>query len=101
MSESFPNLSKIAYENFASFKELAENGGPHAQYNLGVCYFLGLVVPVDKERAVAWFRKSAEAGVPEAQYRLGYCYYNGEGVGEPCNVFGQLLLNASRGVPTR
>lgn len=85
MAESFPNLSKFAYENFASLKELAENGGPHAQYNLGVCYFLGLVVPVDKELAVAWFRKSAEAGLPEAQYRLGDCYYFGEGVGEPCN----------------
>ena len=51
-------------EEFAEWKETAENGDASAQWSLGV----------------KWYRKAAEQGHPRAQWRLGDAYEDGEGV---------------------
>ncbi len=62
------------------FSELAEQGDPTAQYNLGVIYNTGRGVPQDRKEALKWYRKAAEQGHPGAQNLLGYMYDNGQGV---------------------
>ena len=52
----------------------AEQGYAKAQYTLGVHYYEGSGVDVDKAQAFDWFTKAAEQGYAEAQYRLGEYY---------------------------
>jgi TPR repeat protein len=59
---------------------LAEQGAPHAQYNIGLMYAHGYGVPLDLSQAAQWYRKSAEQGVVEAQFNLGLLYSEGQGV---------------------
>jgi TPR repeat protein len=59
---------------------LADQGDPHAQYNLGLMYARGLGVAEDYDRAIAWYRLAASQGVAAAQYNLGVIYANGQGV---------------------
>jgi TPR repeat protein len=59
---------------------LAEQGAPHAQYNVGLMYAHGYGVRQDLAQAAQWYRKSAEQGVVEAQFNLGLLYSDGEGV---------------------
>ena len=61
-------------------QEQAKDGDATAQYNLGICYYNGDGVVVDKAEAVKWLRKAAEKGHPESQGMLGLCYFKGEGV---------------------
>jgi S1-C subfamily serine protease len=92
------------------FRRAAEQGNAPAQYNLGLCYSDGYVVPnppdpvdaimsfpdkiinlglstlgvvsADKKaaEAVKWFRKAAEQGNADAQNKLGCCYAEGRGL---------------------
>ena len=61
-------------------RKLAEFGNAEAQYNLGLLYFNGLGVGVDKVEAVKWYRLAANQGDADAQFNLGHAYYHGEGV---------------------
>ena len=54
---------------FNEFK--AKRGDSHAQYNLGLRYYLGEGVKKDDEEAIYWAEKSANQGHPPAQYFLG------------------------------
>ena len=65
---------------FASYKREAKAGHAVAQCALGVCYYHGSGVAVDKAEAFKWFKRAAEAGFAAAQYNLGVCYSNGSGV---------------------
>ncbi len=87
---------KLAYEKLTSiYEELANEGDPEAQYNLGLCYkdqLLGIYE--NKEEAAKWFRKAIEknhekakaallevykkSDNPEFAYLLGKLYENGE-----------------------
>ena len=58
----------------------AEKGRRDAQFNLGIMYHNGDVVPKDQKIAAYWFGLAAKQGVPEAQYNLGGLYENGWGV---------------------
>mgnify|MGYP006343379143 CR=1 FL=1 len=73
-------------ENYAEaakwYRKAAEQGNVAAQYNLGVCYKIGLGVQQDYAEAVKWYRKAAEQGLADAQYNLGYCYEAGQGVSQ-------------------
>ena len=55
-------------------------GHAGAQYNMGVFYDRGLVVPRDDSKMVYWFKKSAEGGEAMGQNGLGDCYRYGQGV---------------------
>ncbi len=49
----------------------AEQGTVVAQFNLGLSYAEGIVVPKDLKVALYWIEKSATAGAPYAQTSLG------------------------------
>jgi TPR repeat protein len=67
-------------EAFPTFRQLAEQGQPNAQNNLGWMYFNGQIVTQDNKRAVYWYRKAAEQEYATAQNNLGWMYDNGKGV---------------------
>jgi len=48
----------------------AEQGNAKDQYNLGVRYESGQVVPQDYQEAVRWYRLAAMQGYSDAQYQL-------------------------------
>ena len=50
--------------------EKAEQGEPHAQYNLGVCYENGEGTKKDLKRSILWYRKAAGQGLVEAKEQL-------------------------------
>ena len=58
----------------------AAEGDAAAQYDLGLMYANGEVVPQDYGEAVRWYRRAADQGYATAQYSLGAMYANGEGV---------------------
>lgn len=62
------------------WQPLADEGAPHAQYNLGLMYARGQGVPQDFKRAADFYKKAADQGVVEAEYNLGVLYGNGQGV---------------------
>lgn len=63
-----------------TFRELAEQGHPHAQAVLGDIYVHGDGVPSDPKKGAEWYRKAAEQGFAPAQVNLGVCYEKGVGV---------------------
>ncbi len=65
-----------------TLKTAAEQGDPEAQYKLAVQYELGLGVPNDPGRSIAWYRKAADKRVVDAQVRLGYLLATGDGAAQ-------------------
>ncbi|MFZ3266478.1 MAG: GAF domain-containing protein [Terriglobales bacterium] len=61
-------------------RKLAGQGDPDAQYELGILYHEGSVVPKDDAQAVQWFQRAAEQGYVRAQSTLGAYYWAGRGV---------------------
>ncbi len=61
-------------------RKLAEQGNPDAQYQMGILYHDGSVVPKDDTQAVQWFQRAAEQGYIRAQSTLGAYYWAGRGV---------------------
>ena len=53
---------------------------PHAEYELGALYAMGVGVPCDAAKAAVWFRRAAIQGYAPAQSALGFAYENGSGV---------------------
>ena len=51
------------------FKQLADEGDPDAQYNLGVLLWKGQGVPADLQQAYVWFSVSAANSSGEANKR--------------------------------
>ena len=70
-------------------------GRLEAQYKLGVAYWLGEGVSMDKEYAVTWVRSAAEGGFALAQHDLGMACSLGEGEGK--NIRKQLSGSAGPG----
>lgn len=56
----------------------AEAGHLEAQFNLGILYTLGDVVPYDAQMAYYWIRQAAYGGMARAQYWLARCHMTGE-----------------------
>ena len=59
---------------------LPSRGDASAQFNLGVIYAAGRVVPRDDAEAVRWFGRAADQGLALAQHNLGVMYGIGRGV---------------------
>ncbi|NJO92022.1 MAG: sel1 repeat family protein [Chloroflexia bacterium] len=72
--------SSFSQNSFSETKRLAKENDPIAQYNLGLVYYNGEGVPVDKKQALKWFMKSANQGQAEACFYLGLMNRNGEKV---------------------
>ena len=64
----------------ATWRPLAEDGHPKAQYQLGVMYYYGEGVPQDYNKAAEWYERAAEGGDADAQFNLGLMYAHGIGV---------------------
>jgi len=71
-----------AQKGFRSFKPLAEQGNPLAQFFIGMLYTEGKGVPQDYAKAVHWYTKTAKQGNVKAQTALGEIYYMSKGVPE-------------------
>ncbi len=61
-------------------KQKAKQGDPHAQFLLGIRYYLGVGVKEDPKRAAYWFLRGAVQGDPINQFTIGLLYINGDGV---------------------
>jgi TPR repeat protein len=65
---------------FESFKRLAEQGNPEAQYWLGVMFDSGKGIQTNQQEAITWFQKSYEGGYKYAPGILGCMYFTGTGL---------------------
>lgn len=66
-------------DEFIQTEQLAEQGNPDAQFNLGVMYDEGYGVEKDQFKAVEWYTKAANQGYAKAQSNLGFMYAQGKG----------------------
>jgi TPR repeat protein len=66
--------------SFRLWKQQAEAGDAYAQNYLGIHYYLGLGVPRNFSKALAWYERAAIAGDINAQHNLGLMYESGQGV---------------------
>ncbi len=60
--------------------QLADQGDPVAQLNVGLMYLKGIKMKKDPNEAARWLKQAAQQGQVEAQYRLGILYEEGIGV---------------------
>ncbi len=95
MSYSQANISvakkkpEIKDENYVpsqkqikQWEQLAKKGDKVAQFNLGICYYLGKGIPQNLKKAVEWFQKAAIQGIAQAQLSLAICYQEGKGIAQ-------------------
>lgn len=66
-------------EGFNTIKEMAEEGYAPAQYQLGMVYYEGKILPMNREIAYQWLDRAAAGGNADAQYQIGLIYYGGDG----------------------
>ena len=67
-----------------------------AQFNLGVFYEQGHVVPQNYEEAVKWYLAAAEQECAPAQCNLGLCYQTGRGVPKNSTEAVKWFIRAAR-----
>lgn len=70
-------VSTVLSEAFGLFKEVADKDDANGLYNTGMCYWRGLGVNQDKERAFTYFRNAAAQGHPEAINNIGAFFREG------------------------
>jgi TPR repeat protein len=61
-------------QEFVKMAELAKQGIPLAQYNLGIMCYSGEDTPIDTAKAFYWFEKAATQGDTTIVYNVGYIY---------------------------
>jgi hypothetical protein len=61
-------------------RKAAEQGDPHAMFNLAALLVKGRGGSVDMDEAITWYRRSAELGHVPSQARLGYLLCGNDGV---------------------
>ena len=72
----------------AALKTKAEQGNSDAQYELGISYSSGEVMPTNNQLAVHWILQAAERGHVKAQTEMGFRYALGNA--EDVNISGVL-----------
>ena len=77
---AFQGVAQNYAEAVKWYHSAAEQGEPQAQFNMGVFYEQGRVVPQNFEMAVKWYLLAAEQECAPAQCNLGLCYGTGRGV---------------------
>jgi TonB family protein len=71
-----------------------------SNYNIGMHYLQGDIVPQNLAKARAEFEKSAVAGYAEARFRLAICYRDGLGTEkDPVRALAWMRLAVSKEVP--
>lgn len=59
------------------WNEAALQGYVKAYNNIGIAYYIGFGVKIDKKKAVEWLKKGAEAGDATAEFSYGCLFRNG------------------------
>ena len=67
-------------EDVIRWHQLAMEGLPLAQFNMGFMYEKGYGVPQNNMKAVKWYKLAVEQGLAQAQFHLGRMYERGRGV---------------------
>lgn len=62
---------------YLTWRQLAEQRQPDAEYNLGWIYHNGYGVAVDNKTAAYWWQRAAEHGLNDAYFDIGNLYYHG------------------------
>ena len=75
-----PSSSVLSNGIDPALLEKAHAGDAAAEYQVGLEYAHGKVVPQDFSKAVMWYGNAAEQGNVAAQAHLGFAYYKGLGV---------------------
>lgn len=75
-------------------QKASDNGWDFATTDLGTCYYDGIGVKRDYQKAAELFARSAPTD-PEAQFLLSACYYKGHGVSKDIPQSMRLLQAAS------
>ena len=73
-------FQRIPAEALKWLRKAADQGEPHAQYNLAAMYVQGLGVSKDEVEAAKWMQKAADQGLAAGQFGLGSMYAHGKGV---------------------
>lgn len=63
--------------DYQQMEQLANQGNPEAQYNIGVMYDQGIGVPQNGNKAVEWYEKAAKQRLYQAEFNLGVLYDEG------------------------
>ncbi len=79
VSKDTLRANELYAKAYIPMHELATQGDPRAQVNLGYMLELGNGVNANLQEALQWYEKAATAGYPRAQYIVGYKYYFGWG----------------------
>jgi len=78
MAKSFDAATAGNFKEAASiWEDMAAKGDPQAQFNLGLMYHSGAVLPRDEHKAVALYEKAAEGGYTQAQEYMLVGYQEG------------------------
>ena len=93
-TDAADTTSDFTTSDFATTRQVAEQGDARAQLKLGVMYMNGLGVAKDERQAVEWYRKAAQQGDVEAQQLLGLMYLAGRGVIRDRQIGCNFLLGA-------
>lgn len=73
-------IAKDGQKGMQLYHLAADQGYVLAQYNLGVCYERGSIVPKDEREAVRLYQLAADQDFASVQNNLGYCFEKGAGV---------------------
>jgi len=76
------SLSSAAQTYSKELKKSAKNGDIVAQRDLGICYYAGNGIEVDKEEALEWLNKAANSGDAISLYYIGKMYEERQVSGE-------------------
>ncbi|RIA81849.1 hypothetical protein C1645_700528 [Glomus cerebriforme] len=75
----------------------AEKGDPTSQYYIGSCYYYGIKIKCDHNKAIEWYLKSSEGGNIKSMYMLGHCYSVGSGVIKDVKKAFEFYLKSAEG----
>ena len=77
------------------FMKLADKGEAAGLHNVGVAYYKGLGVELDKEKAYHYFLQSAEKGLLQSQVLVAGLLHNGDGVNKDLVASFRWMLKAA------
>jgi len=83
-------------EGFDLLKLSSEGGYIPAFYFIGLCFWGGVAVEMNRKEALRWFNKAAKKGQSDAMVRLGECYYLGLSTRKNKNKAFELFDKAAR-----
>lgn len=78
------NKPNVSYEDIMKKQSYEVCTLPSDPFELGIKYYDGVGVPVDKEKAAKYFQTASDLNNPEAKLRYGIMQINGDGIPINC-----------------